>query len=89
MPKAPSLPGLETETIPAITEAAEAYAEKRDARMVLLKEEVDLKNKLLVLLHEHKLESYRDDSHDPPITVELKTTEKVKVTVGDQEAEDE
>jgi len=86
-----SLPGLEVPTIPAITEAAEKYAEKRDARMALLKEEVELKNKLIVLMHANHLECYRDSDRDPPVSVELKATEKVKVVVGneDQDADED
>jgi hypothetical protein len=89
MAKTTTLPGLEPAIIPAITEAAEQYAEKRDARMALLKEEVELKNSLITLMHANKLESYRDTDRDPPISVELKTTDKVKVKVGDQQSEEE
>lgn len=86
-PKTDSLPGLEVPVIPAITEAAEAYAEKRDARMALLKEEVEKKNALMTLMHTHELTTYRDSDRDPPVTVELKTSEKIKVKIGDGEEE--
>lgn len=91
MPEAQTLPGMELPNIPEVTAAAKAYAEKRDARMALLKEEVDLKNALISLMHQHGLLLYQDTNEDPPVLVELKTSEKVKVKIGsgeDGEAEE-
>ncbi len=80
-----SLPGMEDEVFPEVTEAAEKYVKVRDERMALTKKEVDLRDSLGALMEEHKLEEYHDDE----LTVTLTTNKKVKVKVkGDDPSEE-
>ena len=83
--KTPPLPGMEDAfpNTPAVTEAAEEYASARDLRMSQLKLEVEAKTNLINLMHLHNLKSYRDNSRDPQVFVQLSSTEKVKVKIGD------
>ena len=69
--------------IPEIEAAAELYADKRDTRMELLREEVILKNNLLGLMHAHgRLEYAFGDT-----TIEIDTKEKIKVRVKSSDAD--
>lgn len=68
----------------AIEEAAEEYCDLRDARIAKLTKEIESKNKLLSLMHDHKLTVYRYDGK----TVELLPTEKVKVKTDKEDDAD-
>lgn len=90
MVKQESLEGMEQQTIPVLTEAASELKEIRRQRMDLTKKEVEAAEKLIALLHEHKLDSYRDDNLVPPVEVRLVPgKEKVKVSMKDEEEEGE
>lgn len=56
--KQKALPGMEDRKLKDLNDAAEAYAEKRDARMELLREEVTLKNRVHDLMRSHKKTKY-------------------------------
>jgi hypothetical protein len=80
------LPGMEDTAIEEIETTARQYKSKQDRRIAILKEEVDLKNLLLQLLHRHGKKSYYRDGLDIQI---VPTSEKVKVRFGvDKEAEE-
>jgi len=81
------LPGMEDTAIEEIETTARQYKSKQDKRIAILKQEVDLKNLLLGLLHQHGKSSYYRDGLAIDI---VPTSEKVKVRFGvDREAEDE
>lgn len=69
------LPDLEPPNIPRLNDAAETYRIARDERMRLTEEEVEAADKLLALMHEHKLTTYEFDG----LVVTVDTAEKVKV----------
>ena len=87
--RSPRLPGLEDSVIQPLEHAALAYADIRDQRMELSKQEVSLKGELLTLLKKHGKTHYQRDG----ITVDLVTEEEtVRVRVhkpGKEEAEAE
>jgi len=56
------LDGMAPPTIPEIETAAVNYEETRNERQQLTEEEVDLKGKLLELMHKHQLKEYRFDN---------------------------
>jgi hypothetical protein len=74
------LPGVASETNAELTILALNYATQRDVRLDALKEEVELKNKLLAMMGVLKLTSYHDEEASLSITLETKT--KVKVRIG-------
>jgi hypothetical protein len=76
--KQTDLPGMENRMIPALQEALLEYAEIRDERMALSAKEVELKGKVLGLMHQYKKTEYDYDGVHAEIIVE---SEKVKVTV--------
>lgn len=87
MAKQEFLNGMEPQMIPELTEAAENLREIRRERMDLTKEEVEAANKVLALLHQHKLDSYKDDSLVPPVEVKLvagKERVRVKLITEDE-----
>jgi hypothetical protein len=77
-----ALPGMENAKIASIENAALDYVEIRDARQKLTIQEVDLKTKLIGLMHKAgKTEYVRG-----PITIKLVVEkEKVKVRVRDED----
>jgi hypothetical protein len=64
---------------------AERYVDKRDDRMALLKEEVELKDELIKVMEKHKLEEYVYDG----LKITLVKSDKVSVKVKVQKDEDE
>ena len=88
MTKQESFEGMEQPTIPELTTLAQAYAKARDERMEKLKVEIDLKNKLLVMMNEHELMVYRDPAEDLTVTVKVEEKIKVKIKNGESEEED-
>lgn len=88
--KQQSLPGMEDTAIPEIENAAEAYAEIRDRRMALTKQETEARDTVLSAMKKHGKRTYRHGEIDAEITVEQEKL-KVKIhklTEGDQEEEE-
>lgn len=84
--KQPELDGVGKVEVKQIEEVAEEYVRVRDARMDLTKKEVSARNRLLDLMHEHKLQTYEYDEHVVEITQKEKI--KVKKAGADEDAED-
>ena len=86
LPRQRQLPGVENNRIASIENAALSYAEVLEARMQLTKQESDLKQHLLTLMHKlHKTE-YRRNGISVAVVVEQ---EKVHVKVrGEEDKED-
>jgi hypothetical protein len=76
---------MEDRLLPELEEGARAYAEIRDQRMALNKEEVTLKANLLTLMKKHEKETYKHGDVEIRIVHEEETI-KVKVK---SEAEDD
>lgn len=58
IPRQQRLPGMKDAKITALQNAAMDYAEIRDARQELTKKEVDLKARVMNLMHKHNKETY-------------------------------
>ena len=82
--KQPSLEGMEDRQIKELQDAAVSYAEIRDERMDLNRQEVDLKAKLLALMKKHNKETYSYDGVEVNVVHEEETV-KVKVKKKDEE----
>mgnify|MGYP001598549647 CR=1 FL=1 len=76
--------GMEAKAIPELTKVAEEYEHARDARIKKLRTELELKEKLLELMHKHKQTVYRDGD----LIVLTDTVEKVKVKRESDEEEE-
>src|ERR1035438_8809714 len=72
------LPGMADAKIQALHNAAMDYADIRDQRQALTKQEVDLKQKLITLMHSHKKEVYDYNGVHIELIVEEETV-KVRV----------
>lgn len=81
------LPGAEQmDKIPAIHKAATEYAKLRDHRMALLKQEIDAKSKVKLLMDNKGIKVYEHGD----VHVNIENTEKIKVKIGtDHEDEDD
>jgi RNA-binding protein YhbY len=90
MAKTAILPGVEIEGITdeILTKLAEAYAADRDVRMQYLKTEVESKKKVIDRMNEMKIKTYHDDEANLTITLESKTTVKVKIGGEDDDEEE-
>jgi hypothetical protein len=86
LPRQESLPGIGDTKIAAIENAALDYAEIRDQRQELTTQEVDLKKKLLDLMHAKKLTEYKRNGISVKLVAE---TETVKVRVRAEEEGDD
>lgn len=74
----PRLPSMEDSAITELNQAALDYAEGRDERMEMTKQEVELKTKLIALMHKHGKTVYKYED----IEIELVPEgEKVKVRI--------
>lgn len=74
----PRLPTMEDSAITELNQAALDYAEGRDERMEMTKREVELKTKLIALMHKHGKTTYVYED----IEIELVPEgEKVKVRI--------
>jgi hypothetical protein len=82
IPRQAPLPGIGDTKIAAIENAAMDYAEIRDSRQELTKQEVDLKGKLLKLMHAKNLTEYKRNGISVKVQVEEET---VKVRVRAEE----
>lgn len=85
MARTATLPGVEEASNEELTACAEAYVEQRDKRMALLKKEVELKESLIGLMRKLRIKSYHDDEVNLTITMESKTTVKVKIGGDDDD----
>lgn len=85
--KQEALPGMADRKLKDLHDAAISYAEKRDERQQLLAEEVELKGKLLDLMHKHKKEEYTYEDVHISIVHEEETV-KVKIKKA-KESDDE
>jgi hypothetical protein len=80
-----ALPGLENRKIKALQDAAMDYADIRDQRVALTSQEVELKQKLIDLMHKHDRETYTYNG----VTITLvHEEESVKVKVSKPKAEE-
>jgi hypothetical protein len=77
-PRQDRLPGMADAKIQALHNAAMDYADIRDQRQALTKQEVDLKEKLIGLMHAHKKEVYDYNGVHIELIVEEETV-KVRV----------
>ena len=77
-PKQQDLPGMADRKIPELHKAAEEYADVRDRRMELTKEEVAAKEEVLKQMRSHKKEVYKFDDVEIKVVHEK---ESVKVRV--------
>lgn len=83
--KQAALPGVEPHRIPALTRLAKDYCSARDERMAAGVVEVELKDKLIGMMKEHKLESYV--SNDTTIVLTA-GKDNIKVKSAREDAED-
>jgi len=81
IPRQEALPGMEDTKIKAIENAALDYAEIRDQRQELTTQEVDLKKKLLDLMHKEGKTEYKRNGISVRIVLESET---VKVRVREE-----
>ena len=77
-PRQARLPQMEDPEIEELESSAEDYADIRDQRMELTKEETRLKTELLGLMKKHGRTTYVHDGYDIRVIVE---SEKLKVKV--------
>jgi len=77
-PRQARLPQMEDPQIEDLESSAEDYADIRDQRMELTKEETRLKGELLGLMKKHGRTSYVHDGYDIKVIVE---SEKLKVRI--------
>jgi hypothetical protein len=77
-PKQRRLPTMEDPAIEELEDSAENYADVRDQRMELTREESRLKEELLGLMKKHKKTSYVHDGYDIKVIVE---SEKLRVRI--------
>lgn len=78
------LPTMETVENPELSALATKYRKAVDVRLRALGAEMPLKDALIRMMKELGLKHYKDDD----VEIELKNTEKVKVTLGGED-EDE
>jgi hypothetical protein len=83
IPRQEVLPGVGDVKIAAIENAALDYAEIRDSRQELTKQEVDLKKKLLDLMHAKDLKEYKRNGISVVVKMEEETV-KVRVRSEDE-----
>lgn len=77
-PRQKRLPGTEDPEIEELEAAAEAYAEVRDERMELTKQEVSTQAELLKLMKKYDKKTYVHDGYDLKLVAEK---EKVRVRI--------
>lgn len=82
------LPDMEPPSHKDIDDAAEDYVDARDARMRMLKTEIDAKGRLLERMREHALTTYKTPE-DYVVTVDQLAQIKVKKAKAEAEANGE
>lgn len=70
IPRQEQLPGVGDEKIAAIENAALDYAELRDQRQEIGRQEVELKKKLIDLMHKKDLKEYKRNGIKVTLTIE-------------------
>jgi hypothetical protein len=85
MPRAQRLPGVE-KGFPDLEELGLQYAVLRDKRMATLKEEVELKKKIVAAMHEHTLTNYEVEGLQMTL---VPGEEKLKVKADKDESEED
>ena len=80
------LKGMEEREIKDLQDKAIEYAEVRDERMKLSRQEGELQAELLTLMHQHKKKTYTYQGVEVTVVVE-KEKAKVKVKPVDDDAE--
>lgn len=75
MKKQSMIPGTETPSIPELDALADQYVNLRDARLELLRDEVNKRDLLAILLKKHGLSVYCYGDN----VVEVKNSEKIRV----------
>jgi len=87
MPRAKNqdLPGTEAVKIPALSKVLEQYEDKKVERQDALKTELELKGKVIDLMVDHGLASYRDGDLLVELVDKSKQTIKVKHLDGDDD----
>lgn len=85
-PRDQRLPGMEDAMITALHNSALEYAEIRDQRQELTTQEVDLKSKLIKLMHKHNKETYEYNGISITLVHEDETV-KVRVKKNSDETE--
>ena len=83
-PRQKPLPGMENRKIAALQDAAMSYAEIRDERQALSAQEVDLKKKLIGLMHKYKKTEYIFGTVKINLVMEEETV-KVKIKRDSEE----
>lgn len=78
------LPGMGDAAITELNQAALDYAEGRDERMEMTKREVELKTRLIALMHKHSKKTYVYEDIEIEIVPE---GEKVKVRIRKEKGE--
>ena len=79
------LPGIEDATDADLSKFAEKYVEQRDARMAILKKEIELKEQVIAIMRKLRLKTYCDHEMNLTITMDSKTTVKVKIGGDDDD----
>lgn len=84
MARQSTIEGTQQKQIAEVNAAGELYYKVMRARVRATKKEVDAKAALIAVLREHKLLSYNDENHVPPLTFTLKPgKDGVKVDLSD------
>jgi hypothetical protein len=81
------LPGMKDAKLEALHNAALSYAEIRDQRQALTKQEVELKGSLLTLMHKHKKDHYEYNGVTIDLVAEQETV-KVRVAKAKLDADE-
>lgn len=88
-PEQTQIPGTERVCIAEVERAAIDYRSVRDERMALTKLETTARDRLLATMTEHDVTLYRyTDGENEDITVEVKTSSKVRVRKTDGASDD-
>ena len=86
-PRQARLPSMDDPKIEVLHGIAEEYADLRDRRMEIGRQEVEMKNKILDLMKAHKRTHYHYGGMDVSIIVE-KEKVRVKIAKGDEETDE-
>ena len=84
-PKQKSLDGMQDRAIDELEDLAVEYAQKRDARMAVGKEEVQLKEKILSIMDKGKREKYVHEAVEITVIAEKR---KVRVKIHKDEKDE-
>ncbi len=89
MAKQLAIAGTERPKNKDVEAAADVYVTERNKRMRMTVKEKSAKVTLIALMREHKLNTYRDDDHSPPLLVTLSSKDDVKVTEVGRDSDDD